>query len=60
MSSSNQPKRPDRDYEEETETTTADVVAEEIEAGYDIQADAATQALVSDPASSSEDEIFEE
>ena len=34
----------------------AEIVSEDIEAGYDIQSDAAVRALVSDPASSSEDE----
>ncbi len=60
MSSQEQARRPDSEDVDPTETTTADIVAEEIEAGYDIQADAAKQALVSDPASSSEDQIFEE
>ena len=41
----------DRDADE---TSDADIIAEQIEAGYDIQADAATKALVDDPASSSD------
>lgn len=36
----------------------ADIVAEEIEAGYDIQSDAAVRSLVDDPASSSDNDIL--
>ena len=39
---------------EEDEIDDADMVAEEIEAGYDVQSNAATKALVDDPASSSD------
>lgn len=38
------------------EVDDAEIVAEDIEAGYDIQSDAATKALVDDPASSSDGE----
>ena len=46
-----------RDPSDSDETAdTAEIVAEDIEAGYDAQADAATKSLASDSASSSENE----
>lgn len=46
---------PDEDSEYD-----ADLLAEQIEAGYDIQSDAAVKSLVDDPASSKDGEIFSE
>lgn len=46
-------KRP-TDIDPETISETAIIAAEEIEAGYDAQADAASRSLADDPASSSE------
>lgn len=46
---------PSADTEDE-ESLATQIAAEAIEAGYDIQSDAATKALVNDPASSSGDE----
>lgn len=42
--------------EDENEVSIAEIVAEDIEAGYDIQSDAAVRPLVDDPASSSDSE----
>ncbi len=60
MSMTNPP-RLDRDRLEpeendDYETSEADLVAEQIEAGYDIQADASQKPMTSDPASSSADD----
>lgn len=45
--------RHEPENDDDYETSEADIVAEQIEAGYDIQADASQKALVDDPASSS-------
>ena len=50
------PNKPQPAAEDRDETTEADIVAESIEAGYDIQSNAATKSLADDPASSSEHE----
>jgi hypothetical protein len=41
----------DQEYDQD-ETSQADIIAEQIEADYDAQSDAAVKSLVSDPASS--------
>lgn len=54
------PKHPDlkatKIPENEDDISNADIVAEDIEAGYDIQSDASVRPLVSDPASSRDNE----
>lgn len=60
MSSAKPPRKHSQDSREPSDfdetDDTAEIVAEDIEAGYDAQADAATKSLASDPASSSENE----
>lgn len=48
--------RHEPEEEDDYETSEADLVAERIEAGYDIQADASQKPMTSDPASSSADD----
>lgn len=46
--------QPPRARDDDTGIEDVDIVAEDIEAGYDIQSDAATRSLADDPASSSD------
>ncbi len=51
-------RQPDTQVYDQDSESEADIVAEDIEAGYDIQSDAATKSLVDDPESSSEGEVL--
>ncbi len=62
MQQTNSPRPPRRPYDQDTSDAydgaiDASIVEEQIEAGYDIQSDAATKPLVDDPLSSSQGEI---
>lgn len=48
--------RPDDQEYDQDETSQADIIAEQIEADYDSQSDAAVKSLVGDPASSHDEE----
>lgn len=50
-------RQPSEHDEDESDLTDADIIAEEIEAEYDLQADAAIKSLSADPASSSDNDL---